>query len=348
MGKKSLITLIAGTAVLLTAAASIFLLESLLHVYFFATNGYWLFLGRDNFKASYVKLVADRRQYSLRENARDGTVSVNSEGFRGRPFHPDDRRPVLCVIGDSVPFGAGVNDDETFPVHLQRALNERGFAYRVLNAGVPSYNLRQSLDRWRIDVRPRYDCKVIILNAANDVSLIAYYKNAWTPDLTWADIRFGIRGVYLSSIVYFAKSLATSRAGDINADQLNNIIDTLRHDFLAQLAQIQIPITLLPINVCIYTNLPIEDSRNAVSCRAAKTYYIEYGRAWGSIIKSVNSMLRGVREEGVYFFDTNTLLDEATGREEKFVDFVHLSDQGARVIAEYLANELIERSLVKR
>jgi hypothetical protein len=99
-------------------------------------------------------------------------------------------------------FGWGVRDGETSPALLQQDLDNNGYHYFVLNAGVPSYNLRQSLDRWQLDVAPTYKCSVIVLNAANDVSLIDYYGSHWSPDLTWASERFGVRAAQTSATVF--------------------------------------------------------------------------------------------------------------------------------------------------
>src|SRR5262245_9699420 len=100
----------AGAAVLLTAFVALCLVEILLHTSFFLENVFWLFRGRDTFMVPYVKWVGDRRVYSLRENSRDAIHSINAMGFRGPLLRGDDRQPLICILGDSVPFGAGVRD----------------------------------------------------------------------------------------------------------------------------------------------------------------------------------------------------------------------------------------------
>src|SRR5881409_3745042 len=111
---QTAIGIAAGGAFALLAWLS---LEALLHAAFFAQRGYWLFSGRDGLRVPYARPVADRRQYALRENAVSGLYAINGEGFRGPLIRADDRRPVLCVLGDSAPFGIGVADDQTFPAH---------------------------------------------------------------------------------------------------------------------------------------------------------------------------------------------------------------------------------------
>jgi lysophospholipase L1-like esterase len=85
-------------------------------------------------------------------------VSTNGLGLRGSQ-PPGDRRPrefrVLC-LGDSVTFGLGVLDGQTYPEQLERALlaspELAGRPVHVLNGGVPGWSSVQSmrlLDRVR-------------------------------------------------------------------------------------------------------------------------------------------------------------------------------------------------------
>lgn len=47
-----------------------------------------------------------------------------------------DPRPVIVAFGDSLTAGYGVEPGESYPDHLQRMLDERGYAYRVVNLGI--------------------------------------------------------------------------------------------------------------------------------------------------------------------------------------------------------------------
>lgn len=47
-----------------------------------------------------------------------------------------DGRPVIVAFGDSLSAGFGVDPGESYPDYLQRALDERGYRYRVINAGI--------------------------------------------------------------------------------------------------------------------------------------------------------------------------------------------------------------------
>ncbi len=74
---------------------------------------------------------------------------TNEFGFRDRPLAPKDENTfrILC-IGDSVTFGTGVKNEETFPNQLEAMLLERvgdGYSVDVVNAGVSAYNARNVL-----------------------------------------------------------------------------------------------------------------------------------------------------------------------------------------------------------
>jgi hypothetical protein len=70
---------------------------------------------------------------------RKWSLSTNEEGFRITPDQPAADADLVLLVGDSMVFGEGVNDDETFGAHLALA------GYRVFNLGVPGYGTNQEL-----------------------------------------------------------------------------------------------------------------------------------------------------------------------------------------------------------
>jgi acyl-CoA thioesterase I len=47
-----------------------------------------------------------------------------------------DSRPIIVAFGDSLSAGYGVDPGQSYPDHLQHALDEANLAYRVVNAGI--------------------------------------------------------------------------------------------------------------------------------------------------------------------------------------------------------------------
>src|SRR5438046_8839213 len=62
----------------------------------------------------------------------------------------------------------------------------------VINGGVESYNLQQSIEHFYRDALTHYQPVVVTLQAANDVALLLTYRESWTPDSTWAPYRLNI------------------------------------------------------------------------------------------------------------------------------------------------------------
>ena len=86
------------------------------------------------------------------------TCSTNSERFRGvreYPPHPAVDTIRIAAIGDSITFGHGVADEETYPAILEARL---GPGFEVINAGMPGHDSERTLRYLRNRVlrfRPR-------------------------------------------------------------------------------------------------------------------------------------------------------------------------------------------------
>lgn len=78
-----------------------------------------------------------------------------------------DTRGVIVAMGDSLTAGLGVTPDESYPALLERMLVEKGFEYRVINAGISgetSSGARSRID-WVLRLQPDI---VILETGAND------------------------------------------------------------------------------------------------------------------------------------------------------------------------------------
>jgi lysophospholipase L1-like esterase len=104
------------------------------------------------------------------------SARINAIGLRGHEPDPakdgDAGFRVVC-LGDSFTFGWGVEDDETFPVQLERLLTEaRGEPDAdVINCGLPGYNTWQEHRIYEKLVHPM----------APDVVVIGWYLNDLDP-----------------------------------------------------------------------------------------------------------------------------------------------------------------------
>src|SRR5262245_59840417 len=62
-------------------------------------------------------------------------------------FQSASQRPVILAFGDSVTAGFGVYPELSYPSQLQRELEQRGYAYRVVNQGVSGATTVEGLGR---------------------------------------------------------------------------------------------------------------------------------------------------------------------------------------------------------
>ncbi len=63
------------------------------------------------------------------------------------PDPKDDPRPLVLCFGDSLTAGYGTEPGESYPDRLQLLLDDKGFTYRVVNAGVSGNTTKDGLER---------------------------------------------------------------------------------------------------------------------------------------------------------------------------------------------------------
>ncbi len=77
----------------------------------------------------------------------------------------------VLFLGDSVTFGEGVSDNETFPQLLEGRRTGRGRRVQALNGGVPGYGIANEVELF-VDVRE---------SVAPDVAVLVFYLNDAIP-----------------------------------------------------------------------------------------------------------------------------------------------------------------------
>jgi acyl-CoA thioesterase-1 len=88
--------------------------------------------------------------------------------------------PKIVAFGNSLTAGAGIPAEESYPSQLQRRLDETGYRYRVINAGVSGDTTAGGLRRvdWVLKSQPQV---VVLELGANDglrgLSLAQMYDN---------------------------------------------------------------------------------------------------------------------------------------------------------------------------
>jgi acyl-CoA thioesterase-1 len=104
---------------------------------------------------------------SVRSGEMATTSSTTFAGRNGTEERAREDEPTIVAFGNSLTAGFGVASEESYPAQLQRRLNEAGYRYRVVNAGVSGETTAGGLRRvgWVLKSRPRI---VILELGAND------------------------------------------------------------------------------------------------------------------------------------------------------------------------------------
>lgn len=58
-----------------------------------------------------------------------------------------DERPVILCFGDSITAGYNLDAGESYPDQLQKALDDKGYKYRVVNQGISGNTTKDARDR---------------------------------------------------------------------------------------------------------------------------------------------------------------------------------------------------------
>jgi lysophospholipase L1-like esterase len=322
-------------------------------------RGYWCFPG-NAFKVNYTMPVDDRREYTARPGYAEGGVTLDSRGFRLPEVAPGARPLVVC-LGDSVPFGAGVGNSDTYPARLGKIFAESGSKAKVLCAGLSSYNYRQSADRLRLEVLPVYGApSVVTLQAANDVSLLTHYRGRYTPDRTWATVRWK-KGwtkpwYHKLALVAYAGRIASALRASREKAEADGAANALPEEAMlraveaawdetAGLCRAQgAALILLPIDPCYYQTANKERSAEVPAFNQQKKTY----ELWDAHITKVNARMEQFAKTrpGVYFLDTRPMFDKLD-RKAMYVDFIHYTPEGNQTVAAALHAFIVQHGLLR-
>ena len=123
---------------------------------------------------------------NLRETAFRSTVVTDRRGFRSEEIHPG--KPTLALLGDSIAFGYGVENDQTLSARLDALLEEK---LNIVNAAAPGYGLSQEAAMYKDNVNVLHPETLILVFHWNDLTETEpnvldddgnLHPPGWTPD----------------------------------------------------------------------------------------------------------------------------------------------------------------------
>jgi len=120
--------------------ATLLLLELVLSAFFEPVHHLWQV--QELFQLDDELIYSLRPSRERRMETRDFVehATTNRAGLRDAEIEPRDRfEKRIVVLGDSMVFGHGVDDDETFPNQLEAIFRDQGRRVDVINAGVKGY-----------------------------------------------------------------------------------------------------------------------------------------------------------------------------------------------------------------
>jgi acyl-CoA thioesterase-1 len=141
------------------------------------------------------------------------------------PSNPEKSLPKIVAFGDSLTAGLGVSRRASYPALLQKKLDEDGFGYEVVNAGVSGDTSAGGVRRvdWSLDG----DVKIVILElGANDL-LRGQSIDAMKTNLAQIIERVKARG----AMVLLAGMEAPTNAGDEYRKAVHESFITLARDY---------------------------------------------------------------------------------------------------------------------
>ncbi len=146
-------------------------------------------------------------------------VSINSEGFRWSEHSiakPQGRRRII-VLGDSVVFGWGVEQEQIFPAILQSSLQATHPDWEVISAGVGSWNTRTEYE-WLRKRGLDYEPDIVLINiVSNDVFAKTMAPEALSAK--WLVRRFWEGLVSCSYVCGYCQNLRSRRNARISEDK---------------------------------------------------------------------------------------------------------------------------------
>lgn len=114
-------------------------------------------------------------------------IRTDAFGFRsGSNKYYKDKENIV-FIGDSVPFGWGIDGNKSVPSEFYDILTENGLsAYGVINAAIPSYSLYQAVKRYEYEIKGQFPVKCVVLQIFDPASQFVMWGKSWNKDINWS------------------------------------------------------------------------------------------------------------------------------------------------------------------
>ncbi|MEA3489700.1 MAG: hypothetical protein U9R44_05120 [Candidatus Omnitrophota bacterium] len=317
--------------------------------------------------------VVSRNRVYLRE-IKEGekgswSVKTDSNGFRiGKNSYSTEKNNIV-FLGDSVPFGWGIEGDQSVPSRFyELAMKDSPVRSGIINAAIPSYSLYQAGERYKYEIDGKFPVKYVILQIYDPSLQFVMWGRKWDRKMCWSskdtlisfeDIvreQVGKRNFLLElirehSFIYHAIYCLRLRLKKTEDMPLRlDLEDREAFEFFEKenISVLEDLHALIEKEDAVLIILPVNPERPLSSY--APGAFNNLGEKQKKLLVSIdflNDILRkfASTHADVYYFDIITRF-EKMGRKGLFIDGCHLSEEGAQKQAEFILEQMKANGLV--
>jgi lysophospholipase L1-like esterase len=297
----------------------------------------WLVMSQEVISGTYRSLPSSELRPGSRSRLFECPISINSLGFRGREITREKGGAYRIVaLGESTTFGCTLGaEDKPWPELLEQMIRQRlrpGRPVEVINAGVPGHTLQDSLYRLARDILPLHPDMIIAYHGYNgfpllDESLPPVVGKA-PPLYRPRPLRLVARAEYRLKMLFYRRRLDVKPAP--HPQTLSDVMDSKyasAYRNLVQAAQTNhIRLVLGNFSMAANTQSPPEVLDFYRSGFPYVNWQIQANMLHAQLVGQIAQ-----QHPEVCFADTHPHLD---GEHERFVDLVHLTQEGRQQLAE--------------
>jgi lysophospholipase L1-like esterase len=306
---------------------------------------WWLFfhesqypqMGNEIFDFMSDRAPSHRLRPSSHGTLLGSSISINSQGFRGREIAPVKGNTYRIVaLGESTTFGMTISpDDKPWPELLEQMIHERLKLSRpveVINAGVPGYSLDNNLARLSKEILPLKPDMIISYHGYNGFGEIDPALPAVNGPPPPA---YKVRPLdLLADCEYRVKMILFRRQHDPpEVRRERPPVNPLDTRYATEYGE------LIAATKTNRIRLALANFSMAVNSHSDSAVVEFYRIVFDSIDREIkanemHSLLvkeLAARYPDICFVDTHPQLD---GENEKFIDLIHLTQHGRKQLAE--------------
>jgi lysophospholipase L1-like esterase len=264
-------------------------------------------------------------------------ISINSKGFRGKEFSDKSTNIYrIVVVGESTTFGITLNpDDHPWPELLEEMVRDRlklSKTVQVINAGGPAYDIHHTLCRLQNQILPLSPDMVIAYHGVNGFALLHDSLPRLTGPLPPAyeqrPLRLLADAEYALKIRHYRRQLFPNQS--TQPPVLPDVMKTSYADEYHRLIQAartnNIKVVLATFPLAANERSPSDVIEFYRSGYPSIYYQMRANVAHSTLIRNLAH-----EDPQICLADPRARLD---GDHEKFIDLVHYTQEGRRLVAE--------------